>query len=178
MAVILMLVQQRICMEKNLSNEEALKKFKKLVNDINVCMFITNNEKENHTRPMATIEVEENGTLWFFTDNRSVKVEEVSANHTAHLVYAHPGKESYLDVWGNASIITDKQMIKNKWSPIIKAWFPGGIDDPKLALLKITPQDVYYWDAETGKMLSFLKITTSAISGKQFSEGVHGKLEV
>ncbi len=81
-------------MEKNLSNEEALKKFKKLVNDINVCMFITNNHENNHTRPMYTTEVEENGTLWFFTDIRSIKVEEVSKDNTVHLVYAHPGKES------------------------------------------------------------------------------------
>ena len=58
-------------MEKNLSNEDALKKFQKLINEINVCMFITNKKEQSHTRPMATIEVEQNGTLWFFTDIRS-----------------------------------------------------------------------------------------------------------
>src|SRR4051812_33745384 len=110
-------------MEKNLQNEEALKKFRKLVRDINVCMFITNNNKD-HTRPMATIEVEENGTLWFYTDTRSIKVEEVSREHKVHLVYAHPGKESYLDVWGDATVVREKQQIKDKWLPIVKAWFP------------------------------------------------------
>src|SRR4051812_11859712 len=115
-------------MEKNLQNDEALKKFRKLVKDINVCMFITNNNSDNHTRPMATIEAEENGTLWFFTDVRSVKVEEVSNEHTVHLVYAHPGKESYMDVWGNATVVKEKQQIKDKWSPIVKAWFPNGVD--------------------------------------------------
>ena len=87
-------------MEKNLENAEAAKKFKKLVSDINVCMFITNNRENNHTRPMSTIEVEDDGKLWFFTDVRSIKVEEVSAENKVHLVYAHPGKESYIDVWG------------------------------------------------------------------------------
>ena len=163
-------------MEKNLRSEESVKKFKKLVNDINVCMFITNNREDEHTRPMATIEIEDNGTLWFFTDIRSIKVEEVSTNRLVHLVYAHPGKASYLDVWGNASVITDKQAIKNKWSPIVRAWFPGGVDDPNIALLRIEPRDAYYWDAETGKMISFLKIAASAITGKKLSEGAERKL--
>jgi len=166
-------------MEKNLSNEEALKKFKTLVNDINVCMFITNNDENDHTRPMATVETEENGTLWFFTDVRSIKVEEVNADATVHLVYAHPGKESYMDVWGNASIITDLQAKKDKWSPIVKAWFPKGADDPNLALLKVVPQNVYYWDAEAGKMVSFLKIIAGAVTGKSaLSNDAQGTLKV
>ena len=163
-------------MEKNLHNDEAAKKFKKLINDINVCMFITNNQKDEHTRPMATIEVEENGTLWFFTDIRSIKVEEVSTQREVHLVYAHPGKESYIDVWGSAQVVTDKQSIKDKWSPIVKAWFPNGVDDPNIALLKVTPYNIYYWDAETGKMVSFLKIAASAVTGKKLAEGAEGKL--
>lgn len=166
-------------MEKNLSDEEALKKFRKLVNDINMCMFITNNHESDHTRPMATIEVEEEGTLWFFTDIRSIKVEEVNTNHEVHLVYAHPGKESYLDVWGNASVVTDKQTMKDKWSPFVKAWFPGGVDDPNLALLQVQPQHVYYWNAEAGKMVSFLKIIAGAITGKPaLSSDAQGSLKV
>jgi general stress protein 26 len=165
-------------MEKNLQTEEALKKFKKLVKDINTCMFITNNRHNDHTRPMATIEIDDNGTLWFFTDIRSVKVEEVSKEHTVHLVYAHPGKESYLDVWGNATVQRDKQLIKDKWSPIVKAWFPEGVDDPNLTLLKVEPRDVYYWDAETGKMVAFLKIIAAAATGKQLAEGKEGKIKV
>jgi general stress protein 26 len=164
-------------MEKNLQNKEALEKFSKLVKEINVCMFITNNSEHAHTRPMATIETEENGTLWFFTDIRSIKVEEVEKEHNVHLVYAHPGKESYLDVWGLATVVTDKQQVKDKWSPIVKAWFPGGVDDLNLALLKVTPNNCYYWDAETGKMLQFFKMAVGAATGKpQLADAAQGKL--
>jgi general stress protein 26 len=163
-------------MEKHLNDKDAINKVRKLVNDINVCMFITENNDDEHTRPMATIEVEENATLWFFTDIRSIKVEEVSKQHEVHLVYAHPGKESYMDIWGTANVVTDRQIIKDKWSPVVKAWFPKGIDDPNIALLKVIPYDVYYWDAETGKMISFLKIAASAVTGKKLSEGAEGNL--
>jgi general stress protein 26 len=169
---------QILVMEKNLQNEEALKKFTKLVNEIRVCMFITNNHEANHTRPMATIEVDASGTLWFFTDVRSIKVEEVSTDHSVHLTYAHPGKESYLDVWGNATVSVDKQLIRDKWSPMVKAWFPGGVDDPNLALLKVTPQQAYYWDAETGRMVAFLKIAAAAVTGTRLAEGAEGSLKL
>src|SRR4028119_773528 len=114
-------------MEKNLQSEDALKKFKKLVEEIRVCMFITNNQEEHeHTRPMATIDVEDDGTLWFFTDIRSIKVEEVTMDKQVHLTYAHPGKDSYMDVRGVSSIVTDRDLIKAKWKPVVKAYFPNG----------------------------------------------------
>src|SRR5215213_807579 len=178
MAVLLILIKETVSMEKNISNEEALKKFKKLVNDINVCMFITNNEETAHTRPMYTTEVEENGTLWFFTDIRSIKVEEVSRMHDVHLVYAHPGKESFLDVWGRATVHTDKQLIRDKWTSFVKAWFPEGPDDPNICLLKVEPNDVYYWDAEQGRMISFFKIAIAAVTGKQMANDSQGVLKV
>jgi general stress protein 26 len=166
-------------MEKNLDNSEASKKFKKLVEEIRTCMFITNVSADHeHTRPMATIEVEDNGTMWFFTDIRSLKVEEVDRDKDVHLVYAHPGKESYLDVWGIASIITDRQQIEDKWSPIVKAWFPNGVTDPNLSLLKVQPTEAYYWEAETGKMVQFLKIAASVVTGKKLAEGSEGALNL
>lgn len=155
-----------------------MKKFKKLVNEINVCMFITNNRENDHTRPMATIEVEDNGTLWFYTDIRSIKVEEVSMEKNVHLVYAHPGKESYLDVWGKATVVTDKQTVVDKWSPIVKAWFPDGVNDPNLGMLKVEPSNLYYWDAETGKMVQLLKIAASVVTGTKLADGAQGKIEL
>lgn len=164
-------------MEKNLQSEEALKKFKKLVEDIRVCMFTTNSDGENeHTRPMATIDVEEDGTLWFYTDIRSIKVEEVATDKAVHLTYAHPGKESYMDVRGRASIETNRELVKKKWSPLVKAWFPNGAEDPNLALVKVNPLRSYYWDAETGKMMQFVKMAASVVTGQKLADGTEGKL--
>jgi general stress protein 26 len=167
-------------MEKNLQQEEAIKKFKKLAQEVNICMFITNtNEEKEHTRPMATIDVDDDGTLWFYTDIRSIKVEEVTMDKQVHLTYAHPGKESYMDVWGTSSIVTDRALIKEKWSPVVKAYFPGGADDPNVALMKVRPTSVYYWESETGKMVQFLKMAVAAVTGKPgIAESAEGKLAI
>jgi len=165
-------------MEKNLQNKEALEKFIQLVDEIKVCMFITNNDGDalTHTRPMMTIETEKDGTLWFFANINSIKVDEVQKEQEVHLTYAHPAKESYLDVWGIASVITDRQQIKDKWSPILKAWFPDGQDDPDVALLKITPRSCYYWDAESGRMVEFFKMEILQVPGNpKIQKGLSGK---
>jgi general stress protein 26 len=166
-------------MEKKLDATPALKKFKELVEEVKTCMFITNTTGDDeHTRPMATIETEDDGTLWFFTDARSIKVEEVNKQHAVHLVYAHPGKSTYLDVWGNAEIVTDRQQVIDKWSPIVKAWFPDGIADPNLTLLKVQPYEAYYWEAESGKMVEFFKMAASIVTGKRLAEGTEGSLNI
>ena len=165
-------------MEKNLQQAEAAQKFKKLVEEIRICMFITNNREDDHTRPMATIDVEEDGTLWFYTAQKSLKVAEVEAEHTVHLVYSHPGKESYLDVWGTATIERDRNLIKEKWSTLVKAWFPEGTEDPNLCLMKERPTESYYWEAETGKMVHMLKTAASIVTGETLAEGVQGSLNM
>ncbi len=166
-------------MEKNLQDKEALEKFKGLVEDIRVCMFISATNSDENTRPMSTAEVEDDGTLWFFTDVRSIKVNEVSRERDVHLTFAHPGKESYIDVWGSGSVVTDRQQIKDKWTPVVKAWFPDGEDDPNLALLKVDPTDVHYWDAKSGKMIQFFKMAVAAVTGNpSIAEGEQGKLSV
>ena len=165
-------------MEKNLTNTEAIEKFLHLVNEIRICMFITDTKENDHTRPMATVSTDQDGTLWFFTDIRSIKVEEIDQENSVHLVYADPGKSKFLDVWGNARIITDNTTVTDKWSPIMKAWFPQGPADPNIALLKVSPTDVYYWDSESARMVSFLKIAMKAFVDKDINEGVEGNLKL
>src|SRR5688572_23672836 len=116
-------------MEKNLERMEALQKFREIVDEVRVCMFITSTSQNESARPMATIHTEEDGTLWFFANRNSGKVHELNTDHVVHLVYAHPGKNVYLDVWGLANVVADRQKIKELWAPGVKAWFPEGPDD-------------------------------------------------
>ncbi len=166
-------------MEKNLHSTEAVKKIKAMVDNIGTCMFYTKAIVGDHnTRPMAVIEVDYNGTLWFFTSLQSKKVQEIEKDPEVHLAFAHPGKDSYLDIRGRASIETDRKSIEEKWNPIIKAWFPEGKSDPNLCLVKVKTDEAHYWDTDSTKMVEMLKVVTSVVSGKQLAEGVHGDLLV
>jgi general stress protein 26 len=166
-------------MEKNLNSTEAIKKLQSLVDSINTCMFYTNTQTGVHnTRPMAVIEVDKNGTLWFFTNLQSNKVKDIEKDSNVHLVFAHPGKDSYIDLRGRASIEQDRKSLEEKWNPIVKAWFPDGVDDPNLCLLKVKTDEAHYWDNENTKMVEMMKLVASVVTGKELVEGVHGDLLV
>jgi general stress protein 26 len=42
--------------------------------------------------------------------------------------------------------------MKELWNPIMKAWFPEGLHDPKILLVKAEPEEVEYWDNSSSKI--------------------------
>jgi general stress protein 26 len=163
-------------MNKSFDREEGLDKMKEMIEAINICMFITKKSDASHVRPMATIKVDDNGDLWFFTRQSSLKIDDLQRNDEVQLLYSHPGKDSYINVTGNASIETSREKVKELWSPLVKAWFPDGVDDPELTLLKVEVDAAYYWDSGTSKMVSFFKMLTAALTGRQVAQGEEGSL--
>lgn len=166
-------------MEKNLHNTEAVKKLQDLVSDMRTCMMITSGKTgARASRPMAAVDTDHMGNIWFFTNLQSNKIKDIEIDHFTQLVFAHPGKDTYLDVRGRANVITDKESIKSKWTPLVKAWFPDGVDDPNLCLVQIKTDEVHYWDTENTKMVRVLQLAMSVVAGKPLVEGVHGELNV
>lgn len=164
---------------EHLENKEALKKLTDLAEEIKVCMFATVHEDYAvFSRPMQTIKVDEEGNIWFFTNEYSGKVEDISKDNTVYLMYSHPGQNSYMHVKGKASVITDKEKIKELWSPIVKAWFPKGIDDPALSLLKVDTAEASYWDGSSNKFIVFFNIIKAIAKGEKHNEGEVGELNI
>src|SRR3954447_23935140 len=152
--------------QQHLENQEAIKKLTDLVEEVKVCMFATIQEDDSlYSRPMQTVQIDENGSLWFFTNEYSAKVDDVSKDNTVYLMYSHPGQNTYVHIKGKGSIIRDKGKIEELWSPVVKAWFPKGIDDPALALLKVDTSEASYWDGTSSKFVEFFKLVKAIAKG-------------
>lgn len=167
-------------MEKqHFEKKEALKKLTELVEDVKICMFTTIHEDYSLTsRPMQSIDIDTDGNLWFFTNEYSGKVDDVSKDNNVYLMYSHPGKNTYIHIKGKCEIITDKEKMKELWSPVVKAWFPKGLEDPALALLKVNTSEASYWDSSSNKLVVFYKMLTAIAKGETPDEGEFGKLDV
>ncbi len=166
-------------MEKNLSSKEAVEKLQALIKQTGICMFYTNTKAGIYnTRPMANVEVDINGSCWFFASKTSDIVTDIEKDSLVHLVFSNPVKESYLDIRGRASIQYDRKSIEEKWNPIVKAWFPDGKDDQELCLIKVKTDEAHYWDNNNSKMAEIIKTAASIVTGKQPALGVHGDLIV
>jgi general stress protein 26 len=165
--------------KENLYDTQAIAKLKELAVAIGTCMFCTDIDTDRTSvRPMATTNVDEEGNLWFFTSGYSDKIPELYHDKNVQLIYAHPGKESYMNILGQATIVKDRRKIDELWNAWAKAWFPEGKDDPKVTLIKVTPDEAYYWDTQDGKMMLFLKMLASAVTGKILTDSVRGELKV
>ncbi|RNI36619.1 general stress protein [Hanamia caeni] len=164
---------------KNLYNEDAVKKIKDFVDDIKFCMFCTSvTDMPFRTRPMSTLEVDEEGNLWFFSAKSSDKNDEIKDNDTVQLIYSKNSDVHFLTITGKATIVQDQAKKDELWNPIVKAYFPQGKDDPNLSLVKIKPEAAHYWDTINGKMITWFKMAASAVTGNQNNVGVEGKLKV
>jgi general stress protein 26 len=164
---------------QNLERREAVLKMKELVDHNPVCMFTSAiGEAPLQTRPMTTQEVDDNGSFWFFSAKESQKNMEIEDDSRIQLLYANTSKSEFLTVYGTATILHDRKKIEEMWSPMAKAWFQQGKDDPDLTLIKVKPESAYYWDTQFNKMVTLFKMAASVASGKTMDVGVEGKLEV
>jgi general stress protein 26 len=164
---------------KNLTNVEAIKKIQDIAKDADICLFATNlTNLPIATRPMSTQKVDDEGNIWFLSSKSSNQNQDIQADSRVQLFYSHKGSAEYLSVYGEASVLFDRNLAKELWSPIAKAWFTEGVDDPELSIIKVVPSDAYYWDTKNNKAVSMLKILAGAVTGKTMDDGVKGKISV
>jgi general stress protein 26 len=117
-----------------------------------------------HTRPVQTLKVEENKTLWFFTDWSSPKVHEMHHDVRVALGYVDPARHIYVAVTGSSSLLRDPQKAKELWSAQQRAYYPDGPDDVRLALLRVRIERAEYWIAP-GRTSYILAAARAAVSG-------------
>jgi general stress protein 26 len=77
------------------------------------------------------------------------------------------GDGFYLSASGTARLVQDKAMVRELWNFTSKAWFPGGIDDPELTLLKVVVDHAEVWDSDSNRMVRFFSTATAALFGSK-----------
>jgi general stress protein 26 len=166
--------------DQNLSGKEAIEKLRTLTESTPTCMFGSGLDVvPMHLCPMQVQQVDHQGCLWFFSGADSVHNRQIATDPRVHLIFGNSSKIEYLTVFGNADISKDPAKAKELWSKFVEAWFPQGPDDPNLTLLRVRPITSHFWDTENGKLVTFAKILTSAITGSDVGEGsVQGRLTV
>ena len=126
------------------------------------------------SRPMAPLEMDDHGAIWFFTDRDSAKAEQLN---TLNLSFSDSERGTYVSLCGQGDLETDRSHIKRLWSPLARPWFPEGTESENLALLKFTPSAAEYWDAVETKMVHLLATAVSVIAARPIGMGEHGHLE-
>jgi general stress protein 26 len=157
---------------------ESIDKLKELLEDIDFAMLTTISGGKLRSRPMSTQKFEFDGDLWFFTSDQTHKVEEIEADSRVNVAYADPDDNTYVSVFGHAEMVKDRAKIEELWTPILKAWFPDGLDDPTLCLLKVKVEEAEYWDSSNSKIVQLVGFVKALATGQQADGGDHGRINL
>ncbi|WP_194720638.1 pyridoxamine 5'-phosphate oxidase family protein [Noviherbaspirillum malthae] len=156
---------------------EELQDVAQLVEEIKFAMMTTEEDDGTlRSRPMSTMQMDAAGNLWFFTGLDSPKVEEALQHRQVNLSYARPDKQDYLSVSGIAEVVRDKEKMRSLWTPWIKPWFPNGLDDPNLVLLKVAITEAEYWVAPGSAVKRMYGLAKGIMTGNTDALGDNRKV--
>ena len=98
------------------------------------------------------------------------------ADGNVGITYGDKGDDTWVSISGTATVSEDRQLKERLFNPMVKAWFPGGLDDPNLELIEVHIEHAEYWDIDDSKMTQLLKMATAAVTGKPPTMGEHKEL--
>jgi len=119
-------------------------KFWKALKSDRTLMLGLDGVEDGHARPMTAQAEGERGPIWFFTSKENGVVQKLGQGHRAIAAFASKDHQLFASIKGRLVLDNDRAVIERLWNPFVAAWYQGGKDDPKLALLRL--------DAETGEV--------------------------
>jgi general stress protein 26 len=125
---------------EDLRGREAVSKIKEMVEQAENCFFcsaITTGDSSGD-RPMNVRQVDDEGQLWFLSASDSRKNQELTLDPSVKLYFQGSKHSDYMQLSGQATISTDREKIRELWSPLVQTWFTEGLDDPRVTVIKVT----------------------------------------
>lgn len=169
------------------TDAEIRAKFWKALNS-DMTMFLGLAEGEDgHARPM-TAQLEDNsghggfdgddyrGPVWFFTatDNqlyRSIQQVELAGHPPRAMAhFASKGHDVWATLHGTLSTSRDRATIDRLWNRFVAAWYDGK-DDPKIALIRLAPEDAEIW-IDASSLVSGIKMLVGIDPKKDYKDKV------
>jgi general stress protein 26 len=145
-----------------------------LMKKIGFAMLVTRDGEKLRARPMSAYLERDENAIYFLSDARRHKDEEIARNPSVNLSFADAGSQKYVSVTGTAVVSNDRARIKELFSTPAKAWW-NSADDPNIRILKFTPDDAEFWDSP-GTTISYVKMAAAAITGTRPDIGDNRKV--
>jgi general stress protein 26 len=101
--------------------------------------------EDGHARPMTAQIEGARGPIWFFTAKDNAIVQKLAKDNRAIATFTSKGHDLFATIHGQISLDNDRATIERLWNRFVAAWYEGGKDDPKLALLRLDAERAEIW---------------------------------
>jgi general stress protein 26 len=151
--------------------EELQDKFwKSLSSDMTMMVGLVDVE-DGHARPMTAQLKGPHGPIWFFTSTDAQLVRHLSQSRRVVATFTSKGHDLFASVQGDLSRDTDPANVDALWNRYVAAWFEGGKDDPKLALLRLDADRAEIWE-DASSLIAGLKVILGADPKEDYKDKV------
>jgi len=99
---------------------------------------------QHHIPLTAQLDADQVDTLFFF----AAKDNRLAPGGRAMVHFVAKGHDYFACLDGDIRIDNDFAQIDKLWNKHVEAWFPGGKDDPNLALLRFDIDSAELWEAD------------------------------
>ena len=151
--------------------------FRRIIDGIPVVMVTTVADDDLfRSRPMLLERVEDDGSIVLLTHVSSQKVRELERDPRVNVTFVDDKGTRYVYAKGLGRVARDERQIEELWNPTYRAWFPGGRDDPEIAVLTIDVQRVEYWDVPSSRLVRLWGAVRALATGQVAESGEHQTL--
>ncbi|KUP28185.1 pyridoxamine 5'-phosphate oxidase family protein [Kocuria rhizophila] len=122
------------------------------------------------SKPMATQEVDFDGTVRFIAERASDQGMDIQKNPNVNVAYS--GNGAWVSLSGKARIVNDTDKLRELWSSFTGSWLEGGPENPNNVLIEIDADTAEYWDTPGGSKVTQVvnlikaKVTGNTVDGE------------
>lgn len=162
--------------KEQLTGDEALEKVRELLKSFQIAMMLTVSGDAVSARPLGVVGGGDDftGTLWFITDKRSGKVGAIESGAQTSLIFQNEKDGAFLHLTGRASLVNDGARLAELYTPVQRTWFPDGLDDPNMTLVRFDADKGNYWDKHDSMLRLLGAFTKAAVTGSPGKSGNAG----
>ncbi len=145
------------------------KKVREILEGFSTAMLISlDSASRPAARPMHIAEIAEDGGEVSFLTGQQGKLAAELQREALVLLTFQKDSSAYLSARGTARVDNNRAKIKALWKEPYKVWFPGGPEDPEIALVRVELVDAEYWDNRGMNKLQYLfKAAKAYVKGEQ-----------
>lgn len=149
--------------------DEAVALIAKIIQDLHIAMLVTRSAASGnlHARPMAVQADGFDGTLYFFTEKTTQKMDDIASDPIVNVSFASSAENSYVSLCGTATIDDDRAKIEALWNPFVQAWYPDGPSDPNVTLLRVDVDGAEFWDGSSSKLVMGARLVKALLTGTE-----------
>jgi len=149
-----------------------------IIEKARIGMLTTQFDGGLRARPLEARADRDAGLIWFVTDKRGAKDDEIMADHDIGLVFIDEDSRAYLSITGRASVTRDTAKAKEIWKKNDDIWLQGGPDGSNVRVLRVEPVTAELWDGPSSVAGTAFEFATARLTGEKLNFGEDRKVTV